>query len=307
MMVSMIKRLMVCAAVALWLGMACPCAVAQLPASGDAAAVETKKRSALQKLDQFQQSVKLRLKRALGVKTNEIVAPPESTLERSLGGRSPYQQTGAGADDLNTVRPVRIASQHDWHQQTASSGQSDPYYANPNSNSNANQVRTVASNTDPNVWQAQASQPLPPPMRDVPTEQLIPRRPPPVVRSNPQVPFAQGTVLGQSPVTATEHALRLIQENGDLKAQLAVSEAQAERLREKLMETQALLAQSSDAVQAAKDEIDSLVDSNRRLERKLSDAELKYNRYLAETDRMLQAIREELDDVLVREISSKGN
>lgn len=123
---------------------------------------------------------------------------------------------------------------------------------------------------------------------------------------NTNAPLARGTVLGDNQITATQHALRLIEENGDLKAKLAMLDAENKRLKEKLDQTETLLGRSTKAVEGAYEEIEATRQINRELQTKLNDAEQKYNRYLMETDRMLQSIREELDDVLVREISANG-
>ncbi|MDM4016777.1 hypothetical protein [Roseiconus lacunae] len=147
-----------------------------------------------------------------------------------------------------------------------------------------------------------------PPVRQPPAMDSFGVNPPlgpPSMRSQ-QVPSARGAILGGDPMTATQHALRLIEENGDLKAKLATSLAEVDRLREKLASTEYLLNTSNEAVTEAQDEMDQLTQDNRQLQRQLSDSEAKYNRYLRETDRMLESIREELDEVLVRELSS-GN
>ncbi|MDV6030948.1 MAG: hypothetical protein F9B45_12770 [Phycisphaera sp. RhM] len=123
---------------------------------------------------------------------------------------------------------------------------------------------------------------------------------------NSNAPLARGSVLGDNQITATQHALRLIEENGDLKAKLAMLDAENKRLKEKLDQTETLLGRSTKAVEGAYEEIEATRQINRELQTKLNDAEQKYNRYLMETDRMLQSIREELDDVLVREISANG-
>lgn len=120
-------------------------------------------------------------------------------------------------------------------------------------------------------------------------------------------PLPRGSVLGDSQLTATQHALRLIEENGDLKAKLAMMDAENRRLKDKLAQSESLLGRSTQAVEAAHEEIQALSATNKQLQASLSDSQQKYNRYLLETDRMLQSIREELDDVLVREISAKGN
>lgn len=123
---------------------------------------------------------------------------------------------------------------------------------------------------------------------------------------NTNAPLARGSVLGDNQITATQHALRLIEENGDLKAKLAMLDAENKRLKEKLDQTETLLGRSTKAVEGAYEEIEATRQINRELQTKLNEAEQKYNRYLMETDRMLQSIREELDDVLVREISANG-
>lgn len=124
---------------------------------------------------------------------------------------------------------------------------------------------------------------------------------------SPRGPLPRGSVLGDSQVTATQHALRLIEENGDLKAKLAMLESENRRLKEKYSESENTLARSTNAVKEAQKEIEALVNSNADLQKRLDESEKRYNRHLLETDRMLQSIREELDDVLVREISSKGS
>jgi hypothetical protein len=139
-----------------------------------------------------------------------------------------------------------------------------------------------------------------------PPASQAPANRPPAPRRAGVAPAARGTVLGGNPVTATEHALRLLEENGDLKTRVAMMEAEHARLKEKLAQTQAMLQRSSVAIEQAKQEIDNLVSENRQLTGKLREAETRYNRHLMETDRMLQSIRDELDDVLVREISATG-
>ena len=49
--------------------------------------------------------------------------------------------------------------------------------------------------------------------------------------SSPRGPLPRGSVLGDSQVTATQHALRLIEENGDLKAKLAMLDSENRRLK----------------------------------------------------------------------------
>ncbi|MEM6468478.1 MAG: hypothetical protein AAF802_02830 [Planctomycetota bacterium] len=292
-----------------------PVATAQAPQSAEEyGRPEThSKPSVFARLDAFQQDVRLRMKRALGLKSKPA---PETTSP--MNGSAEYQfDRESEQQDFNVVRPVRVSASEDWYRNRSNQATHQEYYdrvdyahpMSPQERSAIGQQRqSYPEPYDAGIVPVQASEPLPPPIRNIPTEVLsradrsnVP------MNTGPQMPVANGAYLGQSPVTATEHALRLIEENGDLKAKLAASDAVAERLREKLTETQELLAQSSQAVQEARDEIDYLVDSNRKLQNDLEASETKYNRYLAETDRMLQAIREELDDVLVREISSNRN
>jgi hypothetical protein len=120
------------------------------------------------------------------------------------------------------------------------------------------------------------------------------------------VPYSQGAQLGMSPVTATEHALRLTEENAVLKTKLSKLQSDSERLQRRLLETQNLLQKATAAVETAREEIEGLEASNENLNQKLIEAQQLQKRYLRERDRMLDSIRNELDDVLMREIATAG-
>ncbi|MEM0925687.1 MAG: hypothetical protein AAGJ83_06600 [Planctomycetota bacterium] len=319
-------------AAALWIG--CGAVYGQRPPYANKESYANKeesrppRRSILSKLDAFQNDVRQRMKRALGIKaaspeaTNDL-SPASTTREASIDSNS--LPNASMPKDFNAVRPVRVDSGQQWHRHHTQNTSHQEYYgtgdvttetspqvSDPFGNGNSFVGIDPMSGTVRGVQASvPLSEPLPSPIRDSQTQPfsqpMQPRMSPPPSVGGSHFPVANGDFLGQAPITATERALRLIEENADLKAKLAAAEMQADRLREKLLETQSLLTDSSQAVQTAKEEIDLLVDSNRQLQQDLDASETRYNRYLAETDRMLDSIREELDDVLVREISSKRN
>lgn len=260
---------------------------------------------------------------------NQDYFAPQSPTTTSVGnasvGNGPMPTGGSHLQqDMGRVVP---ATENEWSQ---------PQYQQPQSPqqqyANDNPMRPVQyreqlpqSNSFSDV-----QRPLPPPIEDVTTTELPNlqtrqssrppvqrwdgasqgyRDQPPVSYSdgNSVAPLARGSVLGEPQITATQHALRLIEENGDLKAKLAMIDAENQRLKEKLAQSESLLSRSTEAVESAYEEIEAGRLLNRELEKKLADVEQQHNRHLLETDRMLQSIREELDSVLVREISASGN
>lgn len=225
---------------------------------------------------------------------SQYMKPEPGGLSRSISHRRSNETAQAiiSGDDSSKVQ---TASMEPYLKETPATAVQ--YQQDALSSDGIGPYGMTSSSNDRNSAYPNNTLPVPPPIRTQPITGAM-------MVGNPRTPTARGTILGEEPLTATQHALRLIEENGDLKAKLATSLAEGERLREKLTSTQSLLQNSTEAVASAQDEMDRLTHENRQLERKLAEAESKYNRYLRETDRMLESIREELDEVLVRELST---
>jgi hypothetical protein len=280
--------------------------------------------SPLRKLDLFQQSVKRKLKSALGVKDKNETAPDdEQTISnhamqhREMQNREIAYENSRPDERDDQPYDTRTTSRHGYNiaeEQAAEHGRvvvaADRFAQDQYVPENAMRPVEYREQYQPAPYgYYDSGRPLPPPVAEIATGE-IPQPDPRFAASdgnNNRVPVARGSVLGDSQITATQHALRLIEENGDLKAKLAMIDAENKRMREKLAQTETLLGRSTQAVEAAYKEIETMRTINRELQTKLSESEQKYNRYLMESDRMLQSIREELDNVLVREITAKGN
>ena len=122
-----------------------------------------------------------------------------------------------------------------------------------------------------------------------------------------QEPLIGGTRLGTAQMTATEHALRLQEENMKLKAIHTSLQAEIQRLKKDAESTEAFIDRMGLAVSNAQQELTRLEKRNEDLRKELVDLESEKKRQQLEHDRMLQSIRDELDDVLMREIASVEN
>ena len=120
-------------------------------------------------------------------------------------------------------------------------------------------------------------------------------------------PAIHGSQLHESARTATERALKLQEENGDLKATIATLQHELKSRDEKNVALERLSEKSNRALTDAQREIDALLTSNTQLRKKVTEWETKYTRQQLQFDREIKFISEELDDLLTREIISPSN
>lgn len=117
-------------------------------------------------------------------------------------------------------------------------------------------------------------------------------------------PAMMGQHLGQPGLTATEYALQLKQLNESLRQNLTSQTAKNEQLKAELESTRDLLSKANIAMTEANQELNRLYDENRKLQNEVDHLYSQRSQEQHRTDRMLQSIRDELDDVLMREIST---
>lgn len=104
-------------------------------------------------------------------------------------------------------------------------------------------------------------------------------------------------------ITATERALQLQSENVRLRRSQDALLAEKQQLRAKLKQSSDLLASVDIAIDNSRLELENAQSENQRLRTRIVELESQQKRYQFETERLLQAIRDELDDVVMREIS----
>jgi hypothetical protein len=200
--------------------------------------------------------------------------------------------------------------------------------------------RAVGESASAEVFADHYAQPIPEPLRPISGQPVpVTRRPVPVKRqqlhgeplqghsqqasgdylvqnggslntSSPipsEGPVVGGIRLGQTHITATERALDLMRENQVLRSARDSALADNQRLRDQLAAAKSLLARSNTAMTAARGELQSAEATNKSLRRKIDDLETQHKRSLIETDRILSNLRDELDEVLVNEISFNAN
>ena len=119
------------------------------------------------------------------------------------------------------------------------------------------------------------------------------------------VPIIGGEQLGDPQTTATQHALRLKQENEQLHVTADALTAENERLRSELKRYSDLLEQSETAIESATLSLTSALKANQQLKHEVGNLRLQQQRKQLDTDRLLQSIRGELDDVLMREMTQE--
>ncbi len=120
-------------------------------------------------------------------------------------------------------------------------------------------------------------------------------------------PNIAGTHFGTAQITATEHALRLKKENELLQLSRASVLADNQRLRDQLNATKDLLERMKSAMTGAQEELENAAHANLQLKQKVAELERQQKRNQLDTERMLESIRGELDDVLMREMALKRN
>lgn len=118
-------------------------------------------------------------------------------------------------------------------------------------------------------------------------------------------PNIAGLRLGHPGLTATEYALQLKQQNDELRASTQALLARLKSLQGEKQEAESLLFEANVAMSEAQEELLRLQRENSKLSQQLNENKAQQVRDKRETDRMLQSIRDELDDVLMREIASR--
>lgn len=119
-----------------------------------------------------------------------------------------------------------------------------------------------------------------------------------------QMPPYEGYRLGNRQITATEHALFLKSENETLKASQRALLAEKERLKETVRLNQEMIAKSEKAMSHATEQLKAADRQNLEWERKYAALQQEHERFVKETDRTLDSIRNDLDEVLVSEINA---
>lgn len=120
-------------------------------------------------------------------------------------------------------------------------------------------------------------------------------------------PNIAGTHFGTARMTATEHALRLKEENELLKRSRESVLADNQRLRDQLNAAKDLLERMKTAMTGAQQELENAANANLHLQQKIAELERQQTRSQHDTERLLESIRGELDDVLMREMALKRN
>ena len=117
-------------------------------------------------------------------------------------------------------------------------------------------------------------------------------------------PAIAGTHLGAAQITATEHALRLKDQNEQLKSARDSLLSDNQRLKDQVAASRDLLNRMSTAISQAEQTLKNAELANQELKRQIADVQRQQQRDQLNADRALQSIRDELDDVLMREITS---
>ena len=106
-------------------------------------------------------------------------------------------------------------------------------------------------------------------------------------------------------VTATQRALILEKENDRLRSAKAALNAENQRLQRVLSENRKLLADIEAAIESANQELANANQHNEELQNKIVKLEAAQKAQQLETARLLDSIRNNLDDVLMREMTRK--
>jgi hypothetical protein len=116
-------------------------------------------------------------------------------------------------------------------------------------------------------------------------------------------PTSYGVQLGGQQITATEHALRLKDENEKLIADRESLIERNMRLQRELEASKTMIGKLNAALSDAEKSLDEADSTNRALRQQLASLRSEHERSLLATDRMLDSLRAELDDMLMREIT----
>ena len=122
----------------------------------------------------------------------------------------------------------------------------------------------------------------------------------PLVNAAPPI---GGLRLGGEQITATEHALRLQDENARMKQAGKKLLSENRRQREEIDKKNELIQRMAKAMEAADEELRLAERTNADLRTQIVELQTKQRELELSTDRMLNSIRTELDDALMREIT----
>lgn len=127
----------------------------------------------------------------------------------------------------------------------------------------------------------------------------------PVQHAATQEPRIGGRHLNQGQVTATEHALKLSREVKELQATLESMRKYNEQLEKQLMERMETGREMEAAIANAKTALTESSQENQRLRADLAKLSREHTLYKQQAGRLLEQIKSELDDQLVRQIMTE--
>ncbi|MEC8557450.1 MAG: hypothetical protein VXZ82_20805 [Planctomycetota bacterium] len=127
----------------------------------------------------------------------------------------------------------------------------------------------------------------------------------PVESAVVQEPRIGGRHLKQGQVTATEHALRLSRELKELQANLESMRKYNEQLEKRFMERMETSREMEAAIANAKNALTESAQENQRLRGDLAKLSREHTLYKQKAARLLEQIKSELDDQLVRQIMTE--
>ena len=113
-----------------------------------------------------------------------------------------------------------------------------------------------------------------------------------------------GNQLGGSRITATEHALKLRADNLRMRHAGQKLLSDVRNLRQQIARKDELLVRVEDAMSVATEELMTAKAENQVLKKKIAAMESQQRQQEMANERVLSSIRVELDDALMREISS---
>ncbi|MEL6108257.1 MAG: hypothetical protein AAFU85_19700 [Planctomycetota bacterium] len=115
-------------------------------------------------------------------------------------------------------------------------------------------------------------------------------------------PNIVGTELHEQQSLASERALRLQEENHQLRVAIQTLEGENAAIRDKFATTTDLLERMSAALNNAQQTLETAERTNQQLKHEMAALEIRRQREQLAAEQELQSIRQELDDVLKDEI-----
>lgn len=113
------------------------------------------------------------------------------------------------------------------------------------------------------------------------------------------------TLADQRQLTASQRVLQLQADNQTLTEQRDAALTENKRLSDIIIENQKLLTRADASIESAMKQLESSNHNNQILKQRIAQLVAEKESVVAESKRMLDSIRKRLDDVLIREISSK--